>query len=561
MTVFRATEKIVKLISSEKVAKCSKHSKVKRVKIPFYEGFPMYEWFCKRSIENKLVITQLSLCILLVFSLITLSVANYLALAKQARMGQFTENVLIKASELEDSFLLARVHLRDYYIFSKVEEIEVASESKRHYEEYVSKMVAAKERYLNYLDEPRHTQYKGQFFYDEFIEDFNTFAAVAINIAGEIEKGNYTLAAELISTDCHRTADKLLSTIGAIRSESALLFENQVEAGERAEAFLALACVAFVLVSFGFYYVAMRFSKRAIVTPLVELREGANALATGENLKLKELNYKDEISDLIKDFNSMGSALEQEKEQVERSNAQRLEEQSKNAKESDEKRLALQSGADEFLTHLQNLSNGDLSNRVSQKVEEVDDELIKRMMETLGHSVTSIAESVRRVFDSTHENITKARQGAETISNVSTTTQEVVSYAQDMSSSIGNLQSVNNDITNIIAVINAIAEQTNLLALNASIEAARAGEAGRGFAVVADEVRLLASKTVDATGNIEELINRLHDETQQSVKHVNLVSEKINESDELAKKASDSLNEIVDTSSNIEEALKVFRGY
>jgi methyl-accepting chemotaxis protein len=87
----------------------------------------------------------------------------------------------------------------------------------------------------------------------------------------------------------------------------------------------------------------------------------------------------------------------------------------------------------------------------------------------------------------------------------------------DASESIGQVASRSDEIYKIIETIRNIAEQTNLLALNAAIEAARAGDQGRGFAVVADEVRNLASRTQDATGDIDTLISALKRDVDDSV--------------------------------------------
>src|SRR5574344_1849720 len=68
-------------------------------------------------------------------------------------------------------------------------------------------------------------------------------------------------------------------------------------------------------------------------------------------------------------------------------------------------------------------------------------------------------------------------------------------------------------INEAITVIDQIAFQTNILSLNAAVEAATAGEAGKGFAVVAQEVRNLANKSAQAAKEIKELVESANFET------------------------------------------------
>jgi methyl-accepting chemotaxis protein len=62
-----------------------------------------------------------------------------------------------------------------------------------------------------------------------------------------------------------------------------------------------------------------------------------------------------------------------------------------------------------------------------------------------------------------------------------------------------------------------LADQSNMLALNAAIEAVRSGEHGKGFAVVAREIRTLADQSIQATGQVRQIIEGIAQEIQAAV--------------------------------------------
>ena len=114
------------------------------------------------------------------------------------------------------------------------------------------------------------------------------------------------------------------------------------------------------------------------------------------------------------------------------------------------------------------------------------------------------------VKDSTHsasDGLEKLRQ-----SNI-----EVTHVTEEIAEAISGTSASADKIKEAANLITSIASQTNLLSLNASIEAARAGDAGRGFAVVATEISNLSEGSNKAASEIQNIIEELVYNSEQSV--------------------------------------------
>lgn len=175
----------------------------------------------------------------------------------------------------------------------------------------------------------------------------------------------------------------------------------------------------------------------------------------------------------------------------------------------------------------------------------------QRLIEEMVSAVTEMAASAQQIAGNaertsqfTQQANDSADSGAGLVQKTASSIQQVSDAVRRSETAVSELERNSAGIAEILSVIQGIAEQTNLLALNAAIEAARAGEKGRGFTVVADEVRALASRTQDATVDIHNKLNILHQGNQALSAAMQMSGQQVNETVKLAQAAESALSEI-----------------
>lgn len=272
--------------------------------------------------------------------------------------------------------------------------------------------------------------------------------------------------------------------------------------------------VAFSLISMFIILGAAVFISTKVMKQLDEVTEVVQQLGrlelNGNDEKVEELcNRKSEIGDIAKAVRDLRDTL--------RSTVANLKDNS----------TKLASYSKELTNHSANVSESmgnidgactDIAEGATSQADSTEEAIVATSkMGTLIDSSIAAVDELKVVSNEMKEATDIA---SDKLSEVGESNKKVIDVTQKIKVSISETSESAESIHQAANVITDIASQTTLLALNASIEAARAGEAGRGFSVVASEISQLAEQSNQAAVEIQEIINNLIDNSNQSVEDI-----------------------------------------
>lgn len=243
----------------------------------------------------------------------------------------------------------------------------------------------------------------------------------------------------------------------------------------------------------------------AIVNPLNEAINVANAVASGDLTSRIEVNSTNETGRLLQALRTMNDSL------VDLVGKVRMR-------------------ADQISTVSGEIASG--NSDLSQRTEEQTS------------SLEETASSMEELTSTVKQNTDNARQANQLATGASEVAMKGGAVIGQVVQTMSSINDSSKKIVDIISVIDGIAFQTNILALNAAVEAARAGEQGRGFAVVATEVRTLAQRSAAAAKEIKELISDSVAKVENGTRLVDEAGTTMDEIVNAVKRVTDIMSEI-----------------
>ena len=444
---------------------------------------------------------------------------------------------MVSAEQLESTMYLNQYRMGSKTLTSEVQSYAVTGD-KTYYDNYMKELNTDKNRDIAWAELEKNDITSDEWAQLNAIAEMSNglvpLEEEAMTLAGQ---GNLEEAMALVFGDTYE------STIQKINSETdSCISAIQDRLDRKSNILEIIKNISMILFIVAFAYIvrrialAINFSKKELLEPIVKVSEQMNVLAHGnfhtnldlvaDNSEVGQMvssiafmknnfsNMINEISDVLGQMGNGKYTIQVTQEYV--GEFVKIKESLlKIAEDTRKTLLTIQQAAGE-------IDGG--SNQLSQAAVNLAEGCTIQ-----AGQVSEVASLIDTMAKSMEEKASEAEKTVQISSEAGMLLNQGNSRMQELKIAMAEISNCSEEIRTIVSTIEDISNQTNLLSLNASIEAARAGEAGRGFAVEAEQVKNLAEESAKATGETTKLIEKTVMAVERGIEIADATAENMSE--------------------------------
>ena len=444
---------------------------------------------------------------------------------------------MVSAEQLESTMYLNQYRMGSKTLTSEVQSYAVTGD-KTYYDNYMKELNIDNNRDIAWAELEKNDITSDEWAQLNAIAEMSNglvpLEEEAMTLAGQ---GNLEEAMALVFGDTYE------STIQKINSETdSCISAIQDRLDRKSNILEIIKNISMILFIVAFAYIvrrialAINFSKKELLEPIVKVSEQMNVLAHGnfhtnldlvaDNSEVGQMvssiafmknnfsNMINEISDVLGQMGNGKYTIQVTQEYV--GEFVKIKESLlKIAEDTRKTLLTIQQAAGE-------IDGG--SNQLSQAAVDLAEGCTIQ-----AGQVSEVASLIDTMAKSMEEKASEAEKTVQISSEAGMLLTQGNSRMQELKIAMAEISNCSEEIRTIVSTIEDISNQTNLLSLNASIEAARAGEAGRGFAVVAEQVKNLAEESAKATGETTKLIEKTVMAVERGIEIADATAENMSE--------------------------------